>query len=52
VICWHSLFGKLKVDGGAEFKGFIIKELQKLGICKIIISAYNAKANRIVERRY
>jgi hypothetical protein len=50
VICRHGLFGKLKVDGGSEFKGAVIKELNKLGIRRIMISAYNAKANGMVER--
>jgi hypothetical protein len=27
VICRYNLFGKLKVDSGAKFKGFVIKEL-------------------------
>ena len=27
VICWHSLFKKLKVNSNIKFKGFIIKEL-------------------------
>jgi hypothetical protein len=44
------LFRKLKVNSSAKFKSAIIEELQKLGICRIIIFAYNAKANGIVKR--
>jgi hypothetical protein len=38
----HGLFGYLKVDGRAEFKGVVIQELNKLGINRIVILAYNS----------
>jgi hypothetical protein len=50
IICRHGLFGQLKVDGGPEFKGAVIQELNKLGINRIVISAYNSKANGMAER--
>jgi hypothetical protein len=48
----YSLFRYLKVDGGLEFKGVVIQELNKLGINRIIILAYNSKGNGIIKRRY
>jgi len=50
LICRHGLFGKLKVDGGSEFKKDVIKELEKYGIHRVVISAYNSKANGMIER--
>ena len=50
IICRHGVFGKLKVDGGSEFKKKVITELKKLGIARTVISAYNARANGMVER--
>ena len=49
IICRHGVFGKMKVDGGAEFKGAVIKILRKYGIGRVQISAYNSKANGMVE---
>jgi hypothetical protein len=40
------------VNGGLEFKGVVIQELNKLGINRIVISAYNSKGNDIIEYRY
>jgi len=48
----HSLFRYLKVDSRAEFKGVVIQELNKLGINRIVILAYNSKGNSIIEYRY
>ena len=45
VICRHGIFGRLTVDGGAEFKGEVIKILRKYGVKRVQISAYNAQAN-------
>jgi RNase H-like domain found in reverse transcriptase/Integrase zinc binding domain len=50
IVCRHGLFGQLKVDGGSEFKGAVIQELNKLGINRIVISAYNSKGNGMIER--
>jgi hypothetical protein len=51
-VCRYGLFRYLKVDGGAEFKGAVIQELNKLGINRIIILAYNSKGNGIIECGY
>jgi len=48
----YSLFRYLKVNNRAEFKGVVIQELNKLGINRIVISAYNSKGNSIIKRRY
>jgi reverse transcriptase-like protein/integrase-like protein len=50
VICRHGVFGEIKVDGGGEFKKEVVRELQKLGIKRRIISAYNSKGNGMIER--
>ena len=50
VICRHGVFGKIKIDGGTEFKGAVIHHLKKYGIARVQISAYNSKANGMVER--
>jgi hypothetical protein len=50
IICRHGVFGRMKVDGGVEFKGAVIQELRKLEIRRVMVSAYNAKANGMVER--
>ncbi len=52
IICRYSVFGKVKINGGLEFKGSVIAELRKLGIYRYVISVYNSKANRIIERGY
>jgi hypothetical protein len=52
IIYRHGVFGKLKVDGGSEFKKKIITELKKLGITRTVISVYNARVNNMVERGY
>ena len=49
IICRHGVFGKMKVDGGSEFKGAVIKCLRKYGIKRVQISAYNSKANGMIE---
>ena len=41
----YSLFRYLKVDNRLEFKGVVIQELNKLGINRIVILAYNSKGN-------
>ena len=50
IICRHGIFGVLKVDGGSEFKGDVIKHLAELGVRRIQISAYNSKGNGGIER--
>jgi hypothetical protein len=48
----YSLFSYLKVNSRSEFKGVVIQELNKLGINRIIILAYNSKGNSIIKYRY
>jgi hypothetical protein len=50
VICRHGVVGEMKMDGGSEFKGAVIKELKRMDIKRCVISAYNPKANGQVER--
>jgi hypothetical protein len=40
------------VDSELEFKGAVIQELNKLGINRIVILAYNSKGNSIIKRGY
>jgi hypothetical protein len=50
IICRHGLFWKLVVDGGTENMGEVVDLLNKVEIRRIQISAYNAKANGMIER--
>ena len=50
IICRHGIFGRLRVDGGTEFKGAVIRELKRRGVKRVSISAYNAKGNGMIER--
>lgn len=50
IICRHGVFFEVKVDGGSEFQGQVILELQKLGVHRRQISAYNSKGNGMIER--
>lgn len=50
VVCRHGLFGKLMVDGGPENKGLVKAFTKKYGIKRVVISAYNSKANGMIER--
>jgi len=49
VICRHGIFGRLTVDGGAEFKKEVIEILRRYGVRRVQISAYNAQANGKIE---
>jgi hypothetical protein len=49
-MCRHGVFFELKLDGGSEFKGAVILELEKLGCKRRVISALNPKANGASER--
>ena len=40
----------MAVDGGGEFKGEVIKLLNKWGVDRIQVSAYHAQANGMIER--
>ena len=50
IICRHGLFGELRVDGGRENMGEVIRLLSEYDVRRIVISPYNSKANGQVER--
>src|SRR5450755_4106685 len=52
VICRHKIFGQLTVDGSPENKDVIKQLAADYGIKRVVISAYNSKANGIIERGY
>jgi hypothetical protein len=52
VICRHSMFDKLIVDGGPENKGLVEGLVKKFGINRIITSAYHPEVNGMIERGY
>ena len=52
IICRHGLVKRVKVNRGLKFKGAIITKLGKIEILRVVILAYNIKANRIIKRRY
>ncbi|KAF8857856.1 hypothetical protein BDZ45DRAFT_592203 [Acephala macrosclerotiorum] len=49
IICRYGVFGHIKLDEELEFKETVIKELNRLEIRRIIIFAYNSKANKMIE---
>ena len=52
VICRYGYFGYLIVDGGPENKDLIIEMTTRYGIKRIVILAYHAPANGMIERDY
>ncbi|KAF8857449.1 hypothetical protein BDZ45DRAFT_592796, partial [Acephala macrosclerotiorum] len=52
IICRHDVFDYIKLNEGLEFKGTVIKELNRFEIKRITISVYNSKTNEIIEREY
>ena len=50
IICRHGLFWRLVVDGGGENMKEVIRLLNKMEIQRIQVSAYNPKANGMIER--
>ena len=50
IVCRHGIFGRLVVDGGSENHGIAEAFAKKYGIERVQISAYNSKANGMVER--
>ena len=52
IIYKYSIFGKLKVNKGSEFKKSIIIEFKKLGIARIVIFIYNIRVNSIIKYKY
>src|SRR5271169_3379589 len=50
VVCRHGIFGQLIVDGGPENKDIVDEFAKIYGISRVVISAYNAKANGMIER--
>jgi hypothetical protein len=49
IICRHGVFGQVSVDGGTEFKKAVIRELARLSVKRVVISAHNSKAAGAVE---
>jgi hypothetical protein len=49
-VCRHSVFRRLVINGGPENQGVATAFTKKYGIERVQISAYNSKANGIVER--
>jgi hypothetical protein len=52
VICRYGIFEQLTVDGGLENKDVVEQFVADYGIKRVVISAYNFKANGIIERDY
>ena len=50
VICHHGVFSRLVVDRRDENKGEVIELTQRLGIKRLVISAFHPQANGMVER--
>jgi RNase H-like domain found in reverse transcriptase/Integrase zinc binding domain len=50
VICHYGHIGQIVTDNGPEVKGAVEELLRRYGIPQIKISAYNSKANGVVER--
>jgi len=49
-VCRHGIFRRLVVDRGPENRGVAAAFTKKYGIERVQISAYNSKANRMIER--
>ena len=50
MICRHGVFGRLIVDDGDENKGEVIELTQRLGIKRLVVSAFHPQANGMVKR--
>ena len=50
MVCRHEIFGQLIVDGDLENKDIVDEFAKIYGISRVVISAYNAKANGMIER--
>ena len=50
VICRHGIFGQLTVNGDPENKDVVEQLVADYGIKRVVISAYNFKANGMIER--
>jgi hypothetical protein len=48
----YGVLGIIIIDGGLENKGNIADLYKWFGVNRVIISAYNARANGIVENGY
>ena len=49
---WYGYINRLIIDNGLENKGFIDKLFKRYNIDRVIISAYNLKVNKVVEKSY
>jgi hypothetical protein len=52
VICKYRIFGQFTVDGNPENKDIMKQLVVDYGIKRVVISAYNSKANGMIERGY
>ena len=50
VICRHGVFRRLIVNGGGENKAEVIELTQRLGIKRLVVSAFHPQANGMVEK--
>lgn len=50
LICRYGAIGEVVTDNGPEVKGAFEELMRRYGIPQIRISAYNSKANGVVER--
>jgi hypothetical protein len=51
-MCQYSVFRRLVINRGLENQGVMVTFTNKYSIKRVQISAYNSKANSIVERSY
>ena len=52
IICRYGAIGQVTTDNGPEVKGAFTKLMDRYGIPQVQISAYNSKANGVVERSH
>ncbi|KAF8847575.1 hypothetical protein BDZ45DRAFT_607266, partial [Acephala macrosclerotiorum] len=52
IICKYNVFNYIKLNKKLEFKGVVIKKLNKFKIKRITIFVYNLKINEIIKRKY
>lgn len=50
IICYHSCFEKLIINGRQENKDAIAELAERYKIKKIVVSAYYSQANEMIER--
>jgi hypothetical protein len=50
IYCCYGAVGQIITDNGSEFKGTFKLLHEHMKVPQILISTYNSKANRVVER--